>query len=92
MASNQPIKPKFLDGIIEFTRWSIQNPMHGMDYLEMGFHDAVFLADFGPWKTGHRPYNLTFNPFHGTLSEGNNHEELVASCRITIIPSSPVTS
>lgn len=87
----QPMKPQFLADIVAFTRWTIQNPMNGMDYLEMSLHDAVFLVDFGPWKQGHRPYKLTFDPFHGTLSEGNQRDELVACCRIGIVCTAVIT-
>jgi hypothetical protein len=56
--------------------------MNGMDYLEMGFHDAVFIKDFGPWKEGYKPYSLHFNPFHCKLTEGNQNEELVNECEL----------
>lgn len=41
------LKPKIFDGILTFTRWSIDNPHNGMDYLEVNIYDGEFLVDPG---------------------------------------------
>jgi hypothetical protein len=79
-------KPKLLNGIVSFTRWSIDQPSYNSDSFQLCIGDAEFLIDFGPWKAGDKPHYLIFDPTSGTLSEGNNQDELVADCVLILTP------
>ena len=77
-------QPTILDGIVSFTRWSVEQPFYILKTFNFSMYDAVFLIDFGPWKKGDKPYNLIFNVFHGTLTESNNWDECVKTCKLKI--------
>lgn len=76
---------KLLEDTVECHATSIQNPMNGMDYLVVGFHGAVFKKDFGPWKAGEKAYDLIFDPFHSTLTQVNQDEEIIKSCKVVLV-------
>ena len=81
-----PIRPKLLNDIVEFERWTVESPCNGMDYSLINMHHVLFISDFGPWRKGDRVYCLIFDPFYGTLTQGNNWDELIKSCRVDIVP------
>jgi len=82
----QKLIPKLLDHVIKFTRWGIDNPYNGMDYLVIGFYDAVFIKEFGPWSEGHKPHTLVYDPMFGTLTESDQIGYILNTCETIIQP------
>lgn len=82
----QEKQPSILNDIISFTRWSVSQPYYHLQTFNLEIGDAVFLQDFGPWSKDDKPYHLIFNVFDGTLTEVNNWNEGIKSCKLKIQP------
>lgn len=75
---------KMLEGIVQARDVVADNPMNGMEYLELSFIEAQFIVDFGPWKAGEKPYSLRFDPIRGMITEGNCWGDLLRSCQVDL--------
>lgn len=77
-------KPAILSSIADFSRWTIENPFNGMDYLVIRAFDAEFIEPFGPWQKGDKAHTLTFDPVSGSLTETDSWGEIIRACSLSV--------
>lgn len=73
-----------LDEIVTAEASSYGNPHNGMEWFTMRWYGAVFNKDFGPWPKGHKAYTLTFCPITGVVTETDQDDHLIQTCKVEL--------